>query len=242
MRRLSLLAAPTLGLVLAFVPGLVTAQDTPTPPTEPVAPVAHALRVTLDLTSQVDGEPEPANTFQYYLFERLSFFGVRVDSLKPVGQERFDSWIQRKVARWEKQEPGAPPASLAISGSAGCTYSNSEFFGQGQAHNFQGRVDVALKDAAGAELFKVSFEHSWGRLPTRHTRSQVQQEYNDMVFTGVLLAILHQPQVWAGIPEGKREELRTWAEQQKRRLLEPLQANMADCQLATLLEGLKAPG
>lgn len=245
MTRRSLLAASTFGVVLALAPGLVTAQDTPdapAPATEPAAPASFALRVTLDLSSQVDNEPEPANTFQYYLFERLSHFGVRVDSLKPVGQERFDTWIQRRVARWEKQEPGAPAASLAISGSAGCTYKNAEFFGQGQAHNFQGRVDVSLKDASGAELAQVSFEHSWGRLPTRHTRSQVLQEYNDMVFTGVLLALLHQPQVWSGIPEAKREELRTWTEQQKARLLGPLEANMADCELAALLKGLQAPG
>lgn len=241
MTRRSLLAAATLGAVLAAVPGLVTAQETP--PAQPPQPAAaHALRVALDLTSQVDGEPEPANTFQYYLFERLSHFGIRVDSLEPVGQERLDAWMQRKTAGWDKKEPGAPAASLAISGAAGCTYSNSEFFGQGQAHNFQGRVDVALKDAAGTELFRVSFEHSWGRLPTRYTRSQVQQEYNDMVFTGVLLALLHRPELWNGVPEGKREELRTWVEQQKQRLLGPLETNMADCQLATLLKGLQPPG
>ena len=36
------------------------------------------------------GAPEASNTFQYYVFERLSNFGIRVDSLKPIGQERLD--------------------------------------------------------------------------------------------------------------------------------------------------------
>lgn len=238
MSRLALLA---LGIALVLAPGLVVAQDTPTPPAEPAAPSSFALRTTLDLTSQVDGEPEQVNTFQYYVFERLTHFGVRVDSLKPVGQEKMDGWIQRQAARWESKEPGAPAAALAISGSAGCTYSNSEFFGQGQAHCFQGRVDVALKDAAGAELFRVSFEHSWGRLPNRYTRSQVLKEYNDMVFTGVLLALFHRPEIYGRVPEDKRPALRTWIEQQKARILEPLEANMGDSQLATLLKGLELP-
>lgn len=240
MRRLTLLGALVTGGVLAIVPSLVSAQETPTTPT-PAEPAARALRVALNLTSQVDGEPERANTFQYYLFERLSHFGLRVDSLAPVGQERLDAWVQRKSATWEKREPGAPAATLVISGTAGCTYANAEFFGQAQAHNFKGRVDVTLEDAAGTELFRVAFEHEWGRLPTRHTRSQVQQEYNDMVFTGALLALLHRPEVLAGVPQGKRAEVQTWIEEQKRRLLTPLETNQADSPLARLLQGLEAP-
>lgn len=241
MRRLALLAAPALAVVLALVPGLVSAQETPTPPAQPAAPTAHALRVTLDLTSQIDGAPEPANTFQYHLFERLTAFGIRVDSAKPVGQERLDGWMQRRIAKWEQQEPGAPPATLTISGTAGCTYSNSEFFGQAQAHNFKGRVDVSLKDAAGTELHRVALDHEWGRLPQRHTKSQVNQEYNQMVFNGVLIALLHRPELWSGIPEGKRAEARAWIEEQKERILSPLEANQANCPLVTMLKGLTLP-
>ncbi|MCO5307659.1 MAG: hypothetical protein M9906_17160, partial [Microthrixaceae bacterium] len=189
----------------------------------------------------IDGEPEPGNTFQYYLFERLTHFGLRVDSLRPCGQERLDGWIQRRVARWEKDEPDAPPATLAVSGSAACKYDDAQFFGQTQAHSFKGSVDVRLKDAAGTELFRVAFDHEWGQLPQRFTRAQVQQTYNDMVFTGVLLALLHRPEVFAGVPEAKRAGLREFVEQQKQRLLGPLKERIPDCQLVTLLEGLQLP-
>jgi hypothetical protein len=242
MRRLALIGL-FLGGALVLVPTLAVHADDGAPATPPAAPAAraNALRVSVDLSSTVDGEAEASNTFQYYVFERLSAFGIRCDSLKPIGQERLDTWINGKVAKWDQREPGAPPASLTISGSAGCGYKNAEFFGQAQAHNFDGRVDVSLKDAAGTVLATVGFAHSWGRLPQKYTRSQVQQEYNDMVFTGVVLALLHQPAVWNGVPEAKRAELRTWIDQQKTRLLTPLEANMRECELARLIRGLALP-
>lgn len=242
MRRLAL-SGLLLGGALVLVPVLgVRADDAPPATPPPAAPAALALRVSLDLASSVDGQPEGTNMFQYHVFERLSAFGIRVDSLKPVGQERLDKWIAGRVGNWDKREPGAPAASLAISGSAGCVYKDAQFFGQGQAHNFDGRVDVSLKDATGAELATIGFQHSWGRLPQRHTRSQVLQEYNTMVFNGVVLALVHQPAVWNGVPEGKRAELRTWIEEQKRLILTPLEQNMRECELARLLRGLTLPG
>ncbi|MBX3471311.1 MAG: hypothetical protein KF878_30960 [Planctomycetes bacterium] len=237
MRRLILLGAPV--LVLAALGPAVVAQDAGDGPAAPAKP--RALRLSLDLTSQIDGEPEPSNTFQYYLFERLSHFGIRVDSLRPCGAERLDGWIQRRAARWEKDEPDAPPATLALTGAAGCKYDDAQFFGQTQAHSFKGTVDVRLKNAAGTELFRVAFDHEWGQLPQRATKAQVQQTYNDMVFTGVLLALLHRPEVVAGVPEGKRAELRTFIDAQKQRLLGPLKERLPDCQLVTLLEGLQPP-
>lgn len=240
MRRLALFGL-LLGGALALVPTLAVHADDQPPAAPPAQAGPHALRLTLDLSSSIDGAPESSNTFQYYVFERLSNFGIRVDSLRPIGQERLDTWVNGKVARWDQREPGAPPASLTVSGSAGCKYENAQFFGQAQAHNFHGRVDVLLKDAAGAEVARIGFEHSWGRLPQRHTRSQVQQEYNDMVFTGVVLALLHQPAVWSGISAAKQAELRTWADEQKRRLLTPLESNMRECELAVLLRGLELP-
>lgn len=236
MRRLALI-----GVLL--LPALTVYGDdaAPATPDAPAPARSPALRVSVDLASSVDGAPEAANTFQYYVFERLSAFGIRCDSLKPIGQERLDSWISGKVAKWEQREPGAAPASLSVSGSAGCEYKNAEFFGQAQAHNFDGRVDVSLKDAAGAEIARIGFAHSWGRLPQRTTRTQVNQEYNDMVFTGVVLALLHQPAVWNGVPEAKRAELRTWIDAQKQRILSPLEANMKDCELARLIRGLAIP-
>jgi hypothetical protein len=239
---------------VVLAPALVEAQQPPSPPPTPAPapapggqapadqPASYALRVGVDLASMVDNEPEATNGFQYLVVARLSAYGLRVDSNRPVGDARYDGWIQRKTARWEKVEPNAPPAQLTISGSAGCTYDNAEFFGQGQAHNYKGKVDVSVKDASGTEVAHIALEHTWGRLPQQHTKSQTLQEYDDMLFTGVVLALLHQPAILAGIPQDKRAELDTWTQQQKERLLAPLQAsNMGDCQLAVLLNGLPTP-
>jgi hypothetical protein len=245
IRRLVLVPA-----ILIALGCLAAAQDPPqgTPPQpqqpgQPAQPAAPAsARVSVDLTSTVDGNPEPANTFQYFVVERLHTIGkMRVDSLRPVGTEALDGWIQRQTARWEQKEPNAAPATMAITGSATCAYNNAQFFGQGQAHNFQGTIDVTVRDAAGVEITRVAFAHSWGRLPARYTRSQTQQEYNQMVFTAVVMQILCHPTVWATIPEAKRADAATWINEQKTRLLEPLQQNMAGCELAKLLNSLAPP-
>lgn len=233
-------------LVLALAaPAL--AQDAPkeAPPASQPAANAPTLRVSLDLASSVDGEAEAVNGFQYFVFERLAAFGIRVDSLRPAGHERFDGWMSRKVEKWEKQAPGAAPATLAISGTSGCTYDNAQFFGQGQAHNFKGNVNVELKDAAGATLAQIAFEHSWGRLPSKYTKAQTLQEYQQMVSTAVVLALLARPELQAGVPEAKKAELAAYLAEQKEKMLKPLRENMSECQLAKLLEaiptGEKAP-
>jgi hypothetical protein len=234
MRRL-------IALVVPFLVALpVLAQEPPAnpPATNPPAASGPTLRVSLDLASQVDGEAEPVNGLQYFVFERLANFGLRVDSRRPAGQERFDTWMNKKVARWEEQAPDAAPATLAISGSSGCTYDNAPFFGQAQAHNFKGRVNVELKDAAGATVAAIAFDHSWGRLPSKFTRSQTLQEYHQMVSTAVVLALLSRPEIQAGVPEGKKGELATYITEQKEKLLKPLRENMAECELAKLVEGL----
>lgn len=237
MRRLLAVFVP---LLLLGMP--VLAQDPPTTPpateTKPPAAAAPTLRVSLDLSSQVDGEAEAVNGLQYFVFERLANFGIRVDSQRPAGQERFDNWMNKKIARWEQQAPDAAPAALAISGTSGCTYDNAQFFGQGQAHNFKGRVDVEVKDAAGARVAAIAFEHSWGRLPARFTRSQTLQEYNQMISMAVALALLATPELQAGVPEAKKAELAAYITEQKEKLLKPLRENMAECQLAKLVESL----
>lgn len=244
IRRLVLVPALAIALATcAHAQDPPPPQGTPTPEQPGAAPATRATtRVSVDLSSTVDNAPEPANTFQYFVVERLHTIAkMRVDSLRPVGTEALDGWIQRQTARWEQREPNAAPATVSVSGSAACAYDNAQFFGQGQAHNFRGKVDVVVRDAAGVEITRVAFEHSWGRLPARYTRSQTQQEYNQMVFTAVVMQILVHPTVWAMIPEGKRADAAAWITEQKGRLLEPLQQNMADCPLAQLLNSLQPP-
>jgi hypothetical protein len=228
-------------LALALAPAL--AQDAPKTDTpRPAGPAGPTLRVSLDLASTVDGEAEVVNGLQYFVFERLAAFGIRVDSLRPAGQEKFDGWMTRKAERWAQQAPDAPPASLAISGTSACTYDNAQFFGQGQAHNFKGNVNVEVKDAAGAPVAQVAFEHSWGRLPSKFTKQQTLAEYQQMIATAVALALLSRPELQAGVPESKKADLAAWITEQKEKVLKPLRENMAECQLAKLVEGLPTPG
>lgn len=240
--RGALVAALALAGSLTVAGSLAVAQEGAAPATPPAPPGPAPLRVSIALTSQMDGQASPKNVFLYYLWERLTFFGLRAECTTPVGDERLDRFVQAKAAKWEREQPGAAPASLQIVGSAGATYSNAEFFGQTQAHSFKGAVDVALKAADGTEVCRVAFEHSWGQLPQNKTRAQTQQEYDQMTHTAVVLALLSRPEVQAGVPAAKKAELAAFITQQRQRLLQPLEANaMSDCALAQLLKALPEP-
>lgn len=219
-------ATQPLALLLLLAP-LGRAQDTPAPPGAPV-------RVAVRIESRVDGAAEPINGLQYTVWERLVAFGLQADALLPVGNAKYDDYIAKKSAAWAS----APPAGLIVEGVAACDYNNSEFFGQGQAHNYKGRLTVTVKDAGGQLLHTFDWEHSWGRLPTNYTKSQVLKEYNDMLCTSLVLGLLHDERVRAGIPEDKRAALKKWEEENRKRILDPLKENMSKCHLARFLRAL----
>jgi hypothetical protein len=222
---------PLLALLAAPLP----AQEGPPP-----APAAGAapLRVAIRLGSRVDGEPEQINSFQYYVWERCHSFGLRADSTLPINSAKMDEYIAKVGRGWEAKQAAAPPASLIIEGEAACDYNNSEFFGQGQAHNYKGKLTVTVKTAAGEVLHTFTWDHSWGRLPTNYTKSQVLREYNDMLFTTLILGVFHLEQVRAGIPPDKQAELKKWEEKQRERILGPLKENSPDCAIAQFLRAL----
>lgn len=206
-------------------------------PAQEAAP-PRALRIAVDLSSQVEGAAEQPNSLHYYVWERLHHFGVRADSRRPVGDARYDGYIAKMDQKWAQREPEAPAATLVVSGAASCEYATAEFFGQPQAHNFSGRIEVALKDEAGAALATIAYGHSWGRLPGRYTKSQTLREYQDMVATTLVIAILSHERVRAGLAADKRAAAKTWCDEQRARILKPLEENMGDCDIAKLLRGL----
>ena len=231
MRAVTLLAP--LALLLAGAAAHAQEGD------KPAEPAAGApLRVAIRLQSQVDGEPEKLNSLQYYVWERCHSFGLRADSVLPINHPKMDDYIAKATRGWESKQPDAAPASLIVEGVAACSYNNSEFFGQGQAHNYKGKLTVTVKDAAGNLIHTFDWEHSWGRLPTNYTKSQVLKEYNDMLFTSLILGLFHLEQVRAGVPQDKQAELKKWEEKHRERILAPLKENMGDCQVARFLRAL----
>lgn len=222
--------------------------DAPPPPakgTEAPAPAPAAgttLRVSLDLSSQLDGVAPARNDFLYFVWERLTFFGIRAEVVKPIGEPKLDRYVEGKAAKWAAQQPDAPPASLVIVGAAPADYADAQFYGQGQSHTFNGRLDVELKGADGASIARIGFTHNWGRLPKDKTKSQTQQEYEQMVYTTAVLAILSRPELQAGVPEAKKAELATWIADQKKKLKKPLEGtSLENGELAGVLNGLPTP-
>lgn len=225
-------------LVLALLAGACLAQDAPPAPPPQAAP--GPLRVAIDVASKSGAEVDAKNLFAYFLWERLNAFGVRVEVAKPVGDEKLDAYVQKKAARWEKDQPDAAPASLTITGGVEVTYDDAAFFGQAQAHTFKGGASVQLRKAGGEQLHEVKVSLDFGRgTASGLTKQQVRDQYNNMLFTGVVLAILTRPEVQAGIPEGKRGEAATFVAERKASVLKSLEgAGLKECDLAKLLREL----
>lgn len=221
--------------VLALCGAALTARAQDTPP--PAA--APPLRVEVEVESQIDGQPEEGNPFQYFVWERLNHFGARVDSKKPT---RFDRYIRAADSRWQERFPDAPPASLFVRGVTRGDYTASEFYGQTQAHTYNGTVDVTVTDGSGAQLAAISFPLSLGRAASTGTKSKTLQEFGQLAFTSVVVVLLHHPAIHGGLPEDKRAGAAKWAQEQRTKLITFLEGeNLGQSELAELLRGLTPP-
>jgi len=202
------------------------------------------LRIGLRLDTSVDGEAEKVNGFQYYVWLKLHQAGCRVDSLVSTRNSRQDDYIAKQAQRWAANDPaeGGPPADLIVEGNASCDYDNSEFFGQGQAHNYWGSLHVEVKQPEGETIAVFDWDHSWGRLPTNYTRSQVLREYGDMLFTSLIIGLLSLDEIQARIPADERAKTLEWIEEERQRVLEPLGENMSECDIAVFLRSLGEEG
>lgn len=218
---------------LALATGLASAQDSK--PT--------ALRVGVKLTNSIDGEPEKVNHVQWFVWRQLHLFGIRVDSLLPTQNAKTESYIEQTNKKWEELEPEAAPAAFIVEGSASSNYDNSEFFGQGQAHNFKGEIKVEVKSAEGEVLATFNWKHSWGRLPANYTKKQTRQEYTDMLWTSVLIGVLKVPAIREKIHPSKHKEVDKWISKNIKRISEPLtKQNMEDCDIQKFFDSLQDDG
>jgi hypothetical protein len=217
--------------------GTAFAQDQP-PPDAPKPAATGTLRVSVKIESSVDKSAEAVQGIQYNTWERLTHFGIRVDSLLPVGHPKLDPYVAGKAKAWEEKEPNAAPASLVIEGSQACEYNDANFFGQGQAHNYKGKLTVTVKTPEGETLATFDWEHTWGRLPTNYTKSQVQKEYMDMLATSLVLGLLKLEQVRSRVPADKKGDLEKWEAKERKRIFEPLKSNMSESPLAKFLKTL----
>ncbi|MEZ6188796.1 MAG: hypothetical protein R3F62_27810 [Planctomycetota bacterium] len=204
---------------------------------------AHPLRIGVKVTNSIDGSPEKVNHVQWFMWRQLHLFGIRVDSLLPTQNAKTESYIESINKTWAEKDPDAPPADYIVEGSASSDYDNSEFFGQGQAHNFKGTISVQVKNAAGEVVASFEWKHSWGRLPANYTQKQTRQEYTDMLWSSVMIGVLSVPEIRERIPEAKAKEVETWVQKNIERIREPLlKQNMEDCDVQKFLESLAPEG
>lgn len=206
----------------------------------PAQPAELPTRVELALMSLVDDAAETPNTLQYFFWERFTKFGYRADAVNPVNHAKLDAYITKRAEGWAEKDGESPqPATFRIEGEAVCNYDSAEFFGQGQAHNYKGRINVNLLDAAtGETIAQFQLEHSWGRLPANYTKRKTLEEYNTMVFGAVLLGILKHERVQATIPASKRPTVDRFMQDMKERILGPLEESMSECEVAVYLREL----
>jgi len=210
-----------------FTTALLLAQPVLAQDEEPAAPAPDPKRVAVTATMSVDGEPAKPNTLQYFLWERLNHFRLRVDCTNQIGARQFDDYVAKITRWWESSEPDAGPAALTLTARQVIDYNASVFYGQAQAHNFKGQVEATLRDAAGEVVASFAFPFTHGRsiAGSRLTKSQVQQAYNAMVHTGLVLQVLNHPAVLERIPEGKRAALKKWSKAERDKLLEAFEAS-----------------
>ena len=208
---------------LALVTGVSSAQDP-----KPAAP--PALRIGVKVTNSIDGTPEKVNHVQWFVWRQLHLFGARVDSLIPTQNAKTEQYIESINKTWAEKEPDAPPAAFIIEGSASSNYDNSEFFGQGQAHNFKGTLSLQVKTAEGEVLASFEWKHSWGRLPKNATQAEVAEAFFLDVDQALVAWVFGFPEVLelSEDPEGLRQA----AEGARRALLERLQPRLPRGRLA----------
>ncbi len=240
---LAALAALTVSVAAPAV-----AQDAPGPAEtgEAEAPAPDPKRVSLATECVLDGEAAKPNTLQYFLWERLNHFRLRVDSAKPIGAKNLDAYVAKIAKWWEKEEPQAGPPSLTITAKQEVKYDAAEFYGEAQAHNFKGTIRADVKDAAGETLLVVEFPFAWGRLISSGlTKNQVFMRYSQLVQTGLALQVLNHAAVRERIPAKKRKDLAKWSTQERDKLLEFLGSSteaMKKSELAQKLKGLDLGG
>jgi len=135
--------------------------------------------------------------------------------------------VARLAAFGVTVEPGASPR---VRGGAEVRYDDAAFFGRTMAHNFHGEVEVHVGEGP-----PLAWSHSWGRLPKSRTKDEVQADWEDMAFTGVLVGVLADPAVRERIPPDRRAEADAWREAERRRVLDRLERSLPDCDLAAFL-------
>lgn len=218
------------------------AQEGDAPPPAPPGP--DPKRVAVAATASLDGQAAKPNTLQYFLWERLNAFKLRVDCANPIGAKQFDNYVAKITRWWEKEEPEAGPASLTVTANQTTRYDASVFYGQAQAHNFKGELHAEIRDPAGEVLATFEFPFTYGRSigGSRLTKNQVFQTYNQISQTGLALLLLNHPSLHDRVPEKKREALKAWSIKERDRLLEMFDNStdaMRESELANLLRDLQ---
>lgn len=251
-------------LLLVAAP-LALAQDTPEAPApaedadgqeraeeagaaEPAEEAAPALdpRVSVSSESKLDGETLEQNMLQAFLWERLNHFRLRVDSAKPTGIKQMDAYIAKIAKWWEKEAPGAAAAKVKVEATQDVRYDASEFYGEGQAHNFHGKLSAQIKDADGEVTAKIEFPFAWGwGNSSGKTKNQAFEAYSKTVQTALALLILNQPAVRDRVPAERREALAKWSRKERDKLLATLDGStdaIKRGELAKLLRALELGG
>lgn len=245
----ALLLSSTLLLVAA---PLALAQDTPEAPApaegegqaeEGAEEAAPALdpRVSVSSESKLDGEAREQNTLQAFLWERLNHFHLRVDSAKPSGIKQMDAYIAKIAKWWEKEAPGAGPAQVKIEATQDVRYDASEFYGEGQAHNFHGTLAAQIKDAKGEVTAKIEFPFAWGwGNNSGLTKNQAFEAYSKTAQTALAVLILNHPAVRERVPEKRRKQLAKWSRQERDKLLAKLDGSTDAIKRGELAKQLRA--
>jgi hypothetical protein len=241
-----------LSLSLVLLPLTAFAQegdDAPAP--EGAKPVEHTLRVSLETTSTVDGEPVKQNTGQALAYGDLHKFGLRVDSKSETNTPGFDKWIAAQTKKWSKREPAAPVASLAIVVRQEANYNTAEFMGQPQAHIFKGGLNVEIKRADGTTVAEFGYKFQFGKsIRKKHkdgsvedvSKDKIQQKFDEFVQKGAILGLLCNETIRAGVPEKKVAALDKYLKDTRDYLLKKLDGStdaVKNGELATFLRSLK---
>ncbi len=211
-----------------LIPTAALAQDgKPAPTSKPAKPKfdwTTTLRISADAEATLDGKKQKPNAFQYYLWERLNHFRLRVDAVKPIGQPKMDKYIARVTRWWEKNSPSKNhPAKLKLIASQQTKYDASKFYGEAQAHNFKGTIKAQLQSVDGDVIATWSVEHSWGKLiRSGMSKSQVNGLFNQMVHKALAMKILSHDAIKTKLSAKNKAKLNTWLKAEKAKLMKIL--------------------